>query len=96
MTIQIDSKRFKTFFNDSKTVKKLSRSGKNMKKIMGHGPKLRVVFSKILESHFSKSSWTKTEFFFGFSMKFCLKISYDQFFFGPLFRVLEGVKVEKV
>jgi hypothetical protein len=25
---------------------------------------LRVVFSKILERHFSKSSWTKAEFFF--------------------------------
>ncbi len=30
--------------------------------------------------HFSKSSWTKTEFIFGFSMKFCLEISYEIFF----------------
>jgi hypothetical protein len=28
-------------------------------------------------------------------MKFCLEISYDLFFFGPLIRVLGGVKVEK-
>jgi hypothetical protein len=33
-----------------------------------------------LFGHFSKSSWTKTEFFFGFSMKFCLEICYDLFF----------------
>jgi hypothetical protein len=29
-------------------------------------------------------------------MKFCLEISYDLFFFGPLIRVLGGTKVEKV
>jgi hypothetical protein len=37
----------------------------------------------------------KTEFFFGFFMKFCLEISYD-FFFVPLIRYLGGVKVEKM
>ena len=37
---------------------------------------LRVVFLRDAIGHFSKSSWTKTEFFFGFSMKFCLEISY--------------------
>jgi hypothetical protein len=35
---------------------------------------LKVVFSKRRIGNFLKSSWTKTEFFFGFSMKFCLEI----------------------
>ncbi len=41
---------------------------------------LRVVFFQSRIGNFSKSSWTKTEFFFGFSMKFCLEICYDLFF----------------
>jgi hypothetical protein len=40
LTIQIGSKRFKTFFIGLKTVKKLSSSDINITKIMGHDPKL--------------------------------------------------------
>jgi hypothetical protein len=47
---------------------------------------------------FSKSSWKKTEFFFGFSMKFCLEISYDLFFLDHYsgYKEKEGILNKKL
>ncbi len=49
---------------------------------------LKIFFSFIFFKsgivHFSKSSWTVTEYFFVCSIKFCLEICYDLFFWKDL------------